>query len=136
VPGGAKYLAFGDAYHHGDTIRAISLEAAGSAPTSSTPLRFPVLRARRPSPTHVLREAVRLVAAHAPELARSSSSPSCRGRPAYVAAPADVAALATRLREHDVLLIADGGRRLRPHRHPVRQRAVRHPADLLCLGRA
>ncbi len=107
VAGRNRYLAFGDAYH-GDTIGAISLGAGGFGTDVFDPLRFPVLRAPSFADPTCFAQAARLVAVHAPELAAVVIEPLVQGAAGMqMAAPADVAVLATACHEHDVLLIAD-----------------------------
>ncbi len=136
VAGRSRYLAFGDAYH-GDTIGAISLGAGGFGTEVFDPLRFPVLRAPSFADPTCFEEAARLVAAHAPELAAVVIEPLVQGAAGMqMAAPADVAALATACREHDVLLIADEvavGFGRTGTLFASEQCAIR--PDLLCLGK-
>jgi adenosylmethionine-8-amino-7-oxononanoate aminotransferase len=107
VTGRTTFLAFGGAYH-GDTIGALSVGGGGFGTSIFDPLRFPVVRAPEFAAPDCFAEAVRLIEAHAGELAAVIVEPLVQGAAGMqLCDPGDLAALAAACRAHDVLLIAD-----------------------------
>ena len=107
VDGRTTFLAFGGAYH-GDTIGALSLGGGGFGTSIFDPLRFPVVRAPEFGDPGCFDEAIRLVGAHADELAAVVVEPLVQGASGMqLCDPDDLARLAAACREHDVLLICD-----------------------------
>jgi adenosylmethionine-8-amino-7-oxononanoate aminotransferase len=107
VTGRTTFLAFGGAYH-GDTIGALSVGGGGFGTSIFDPLRFPVVRAPEFGAPGCFAEAVRLLEAHATELAAVIVEPLVQGAAGMqLCDPDDLAILADACRRHDVLLIAD-----------------------------
>jgi adenosylmethionine-8-amino-7-oxononanoate aminotransferase len=107
ITGRTTFLAFGGAYH-GDTIGALSLGGGGFGTSIFDPLRFPVVRAPEFGDPECFAEAIRLLEAHAAELAAVIVEPLVQGAAGMqLCAPDDLAALAAACRAHDVLLICD-----------------------------
>lgn len=107
VTGRTGYLTFGGAYH-GDTVGSLSLGAGGFGTDVFDPLRFGVLRAPDPGEPGAFDEAVRLVEAHAEELAAAVVEPLVQGAAGMqVADPDEIRRLADACAANDVLLICD-----------------------------
>jgi adenosylmethionine-8-amino-7-oxononanoate aminotransferase len=107
ILGRTTFLAFGGAYH-GDTIGALSVGAGGFGTDVFDPLRFPVVRAPDFSDPGCFDTAIRLVAAHASELAAVIVEPLVQGAAGMQLADRDgLARLGRACRDHDVLLICD-----------------------------
>ena len=132
VSGRTSYLAFGGAYH-GDTLGSLSVGDGGFGTDVFDPLRFPVHRVAGGD----AQGAVRVVEAHASELAAVVLEPLVQGAsgmllhpPAFVRAVADACA------RHEVLLVCDEvatGFGRTGTLFAVEQCGVR--PDLLCLGK-
>jgi adenosylmethionine-8-amino-7-oxononanoate aminotransferase len=107
ILGRTTFLAFGGAYH-GDTIGALSVGAGGFGTDVFDPLRFPIVRAPDFSDPGCFDTAIRLVAAHASELAAVIVEPLVQGAAGMQLADRDgLARLGRACRDHDVLLICD-----------------------------
>ena len=107
VAGRTTFLAFGGAYH-GDTVGALSVGDGGFGTDVFDPLRFPVLRAPSFTDPECFDVAVRMVGAHADQLAAVIVEPLVQGAAGMQLAPPEaLAALGAACRDHDVLLICD-----------------------------
>ena len=138
-PRAHRFLAFGGAYH-GDTVGALSLGDGGLGADVFDPLRFPVLRAPGFDDDPDFKVAVDMVHEHADELAAVVVEPLVQGAAGMRMAPGGLVRPPGRRLPGDgrAPRLRRGRHRLRPHRHPVRGRAVRRPRarpDILCLGK-
>ena len=128
VKGRTRYLALGGAYH-GDTIGAISLGAGGFGTDVFDPLRFSALRAPGYDDPDWAEAAVALRRGPRRRAGRGRARTARAGRGGHgghrsgLGAPRGRGGPGPRRAGHR----GRGGHRLRPHRHAVRLRAVRHP---------
>ncbi len=107
VEGRSYYLAFGDAYH-GDTVGALSLGGDGFGADIFDPLRFPVVRAPSFDDPDGFETAVKLLGAHAHELAAVAVEPLVQAAAGMRLAPVSgLKKLEDECRAADVLLICD-----------------------------
>ncbi|MGI9032398.1 MAG: adenosylmethionine--8-amino-7-oxononanoate transaminase [Acidimicrobiales bacterium] len=105
--GRTAFLALGGAYH-GDTVGGLSLGDGGFGTEVFDPLRFPVLRAPGFDDPGWRAAAEALMAEHAGRLAAVVVEPLVQAAGGMqMAAPEDVAGLATACRQADVLLVFD-----------------------------
>ena len=136
VPGRARFLALGDAYH-GDTVGALSLGDGGVFSAVFEPLCFPVIRTPGYADPGWAAKACAAIEAHATELAAVVLEPLVQGASGMLCASAsDVRRIGEACRRAGVLLICDEvatGFGRTGTLFASEQCALR--PDLLCLGK-